>query len=119
MEKTGQAYFVHRPRKLKDLFRIHALDQERPYAVTKTITLPLIDYENFITDMRADRQYLKDYAEYCSKINFVGRVVGAAGDDTWKCLLIKRRGHRDGVLVIPGHECWVDWAAYLFPAKTE
>lgn len=66
----------------------------------KTIELPLIDYENFITDMTVDRQYLEDNADLCTK------------GDVWKCLLIRRENKQDGVLVIPLDEAWVGWAAY-------
>ena len=62
----GYAYFVKQPRILKDLFAIHAIDQEHQYEVVKEIELPLIDYENFITDMTVDRQYLEDNADLCS-----------------------------------------------------
>ncbi len=66
----------------------------------KTIVLPLIDYENFITDMTVDRQYLEDNAHLCEE------------GDIWKCLLIRRVNKHDGVLVIPLDQCWVKWAAY-------
>ena len=62
--------------------------------------LPLIDYENFITDMTVDRQYLEDNAHLCSK------------GDVYKCLLIRRENKLDGVLVIPLDKAWVGWAAY-------
>ena len=96
----GYAYFVKQPRILKDLFAIHAVDQEHQYEVVKEIELPLIDYENFITDMTVDRQYLEDNADLCS--------IG----DVWKCLLIKRENKKDGVLVVPLDKAWVGWAAY-------
>ncbi len=67
MGEPQYAYFVKEPRILKDLFAIHAVDLEHPYEVVKTIELPLIDYENFITDMTVDRQYLEDNAHLCSK----------------------------------------------------
>ena len=100
MGEPKYAYFVKEPRILKDLFAIHAVDLEHPYEVVKTIELPLIDYENFITDMTVDRQYLEDNAHLCSK------------GDVYKCLLIRRENKLDGVLVIPLDKAWVGWAAY-------
>jgi len=100
MGEPQYAYFVKEPRILKDLFAIHAVDLEHPYEVVKTIELPLIDYENFITDMTVDRQYLEDNAHLCSK------------GDVYKCLLIRRENKLDGVLVIPLDKAWVGWAAY-------
>lgn len=52
------AYFVKRPRIKEDLMRPHLAEQERPYEIAKTIMLSAIDYENFTTDMLADRDYL-------------------------------------------------------------
>ena len=94
------AYFVKQPRILKDLFAIHAIHLEHPYEVVKTIELPLIDYENFITDMLADRQFLSDHGRRCAK------------GEVWSCLLVRRRGRADGVLVMPGEGPFVGWAAY-------
>lgn len=91
---------MKQPRILKDLFAIHAVDREHKYEVVKTIVLPLIDYENFITDMTVERQYLEDNAHLCEE------------GDIWKCLLIRRANKYDGVLVIPLDQCWVKWAAY-------
>lgn len=101
MEQTGYAYFVRKPRVLEDLRKPHLLEQERPFAVAKTIKLRAIDYENFITDMVADRQFIEDGAALCSR------------GEVWTCLLVQRRGSRDGVLVVPEDECFVGWAAYV------
>ena len=54
---TGYAYFIPRPRVFADLFRPHLIEEERPYHIVKTVTLPAIDYENFITDMLVDRAF--------------------------------------------------------------
>lgn len=98
MQET--AYFVRQPRRIKDLFILHTVDRERPYEIVKTIALPLIDYENFISDLTVDREFLKNNALLCSM------------DSIWKCLLIKRKNHGDGILVIPMDGQWVGWAAY-------
>ena len=45
------------------LFRVrpHPIEKERPYRIVTEIQLPAIDYENFITDMLADRQFIEDH----------------------------------------------------------
>lgn len=97
---SDTAYFVRQPRRLKDLFALHVVDREQPYEIVKAITLSLIDYENFITDMTVDRQFLEDNASLCS------------ANGVWKCLLIQREKKSDGILVIPLDRRWVGWAAY-------
>ena len=86
----NKAYFVKCPRVIEDLRKPHLIGDERTYEIVKEITLAAIDYENFITDMRADRQFLEENAGLCSE----GKPM--------KCLLVRRRGKRGGVLVVPG-----------------
>ncbi len=101
MERTGRAFFVKRPRKLKDLQRPHLVNWERPYHIVATAELRRIDYENFVTDMLADRQFIVDGGKHCK-----------AGE-IWDCLLVQQRGHTDGILVLPEQDCFVSWAAYI------
>ena len=101
MLQTGRAHFVRNPRVFEDLIKPHLLERERLFVVTKTIKLSAIDYENFVTDMLADRQFIEDSADLCSK------------GDVWKCLLVQKRGRRGGVLVMPENSCFVGYAAYL------
>ena len=101
MPQTGYAYFVENPRVLADLMKLHLPEQERPFEVVKTVKLGTIDYENFITDMIADRQFIEDNADLCSK------------GEIWKCLLVQKRGSHDGVLVMPEDKCYVGYAAYF------
>ena len=100
METAGKAYFVSDPRRIEDLQVLHLVEKERPYEIVKLVKLAKIDYENFITDMVADRQFIEDHADLCSK------------GEVWRCLLVRQRGRTDGVLVIPEDGCFVDWAAY-------
>lgn len=100
----NRAYFVKRPRTIEDLCKPHLMNNERPYEVVKEITLAAIDYENFITDMEADRQFMEDNAALC------------AGGEPMKCLLVRQRGKRDCILVVPEDESFVKWAAYV-PAE--
>ena len=100
MSLHGFAYFVKRPRTADDLMRPHLLEQEQEYEVVKTIALPAIDYENFITDMLADRAFLEENSDLCSK------------DIPLLCLLITRRGCENGVLVVP-NGAYVNMAAAI------
>ena len=101
MEISGKAYFVSDPRRIEDLTVLHLVEKERPFEVVKTVKLAKIDYENFITDMTADRQFIEDHAALCSK------------SEVWRCILVQQRGRTDGVLVMPEDGCFVGWAAYL------
>ena len=100
MEKAGMAYFVKAPHRIEDLRTPHPVEEERAYKVIKQVKLAKIDYENFITDMVADRQFIEDNVALCSK------------DETWCCILVQQRGRADGVLVMPEDGCFVGWAAY-------
>ena len=95
------AYFVRRPSRMEDLTVLHLLERERPFEVAATVKLAKIDYENFITDMDADRQFIEDHAALCAR------------GEVWRCLLVQQRGRSDGVLVIPEDGCFVGWAAYV------
>ena len=101
MKLGGYAYFVENPRILEDLIVPHPVEMERQFMVVKTVRLTKIDYENFITDMIADRQFIEENAALCSK----GTV--------WNCIFVQRRGREDGVLVLPIDQSFVGWAAYL------
>ena len=95
------AYFIKYPRVIDDLKKPHLINQERPYEIVEQLVLAEIDYENFITDMRADRQFIEDAAEFCAE----GDVI--------KCLYVRRRNKADGILVVPENKSYVKWAAYL------
>ena len=101
MRDGGFAYFVRLPRTLDDLMVPHPLNRERVFDVAAVVTLEAIDYENFITDMLADRQFIEDHAEVCYK------------GETWACILVQQAGRNDGILVMPEDRCYVGWAAYV------
>ena len=100
MQKNNSAFFVEYPRTMEDLLVPHPVEKERPFEIIKTVRLSKIDYENFITDMIADRQFIEDNASFCSQ------------GEIWRCLLVQQRGCMDGVLVLPTDGCYVGWAAY-------
>lgn len=101
MQKTGTAFFVENPRTWEDLLRPHLLEQEKPYEIVKTVTLGKLDYENFITDMPVSREYLEDPEGLCAR------------DQTRRCFCVRRRGRKDGILVMPDRDGFIEWAAYL------
>lgn len=100
MGSKNTAFFVYSPRIAEDLLRPHTLESEKPFEIVRTVTLSAMSYENFITDMLADRQFLEDHADFCGE------------GEVWRCVLVKQRGKSDGVLVIPDG-CYVKYAAFL------
>ncbi len=73
----------------EELHRLHLPEQERPFEVVQTVHLGIAEYENFVTDLLADRQFIEDYALQCDR--------GKA----WRCLLVRGRGQTGGILVSP------------------
>ena len=100
--QQGYAYFVDKPRTIDDLMQPHRVEAEQSFHITKTIQLSGIDYTNFITDMLVDRRYIEENYRLCSSS---GSVI--------QCLLIKQRGKKGGILVVPIRS-WVATAA-LYP----
>ena len=80
MSNTNYAYFIESPRVAEDLRVLHPVELEREYEIVKTVTLPKIDYENFTTDMLADRWFLEENAHLCSQ------------SPTIRCILVRQRG---------------------------
>lgn len=101
MSKHGTAYFVERPRRIEELICPHPIEQECEYEVVQTIRLSKIDYENFCTDMVADRQFLEDNAALCNK-----------NEPVIRCLSVTNIGASEKILVVPD-EAWVDIAALI------
>ena len=104
MGQYDTAFFVDFPRTISDLIQPHQIELETPYEIIKSIPLSRMSYENFCTDLLADRQFLENHAHLCCEVI------------PWKCLFIHRFGAREGVLVIPDG-CYVKWAAYLSAPK--
>lgn len=99
----NRAFFVRYPRRIGDMQMPHLISDDRAYEVVGEIVLAAMDYENFVTDMRADRLFIEENAGLCSE------------GETLKCLLVRRRGGADGVLVTPDgpdNPAHVKWAAY-------
>jgi len=96
-----KAYFMRTPRTARDLFCPHLAEREREFEIVKDVGLEPIDYENFVTDMLADRQFIEDAAVLCGE----GEIM--------KCLFVHRRGRPDGILIVPESDAYVKWAAYI------
>lgn len=96
-----KAYFIRTPRTARDLFRPHLAEHEREFQIVKVVGLEPIDYENFVTDMLADRQFIEDAAALCGE----GEIM--------KCLFAHRYGRSDGILIVPESDAFVKWAAYI------
>lgn len=103
MAKTGRAFFVDFPRRIEDLTVPHDVNAEREYEIAAKVSLGTVDYENFITDMTADREFIENNCAKCG--------VGAV----WSCLLVQRCGADDGGLVLPTDRRYVKYAAYYRP----
>ncbi len=82
-----KAYFISRPRRVEEL-RDFGIGMLRPYQIVSTVCLGGIDYENFVTDLLADRAFLEN--------------VPGCGEDGHlvRCLCVTSWG-RDSVLVLP------------------
>ncbi len=96
-----KAWFVFRPRTAADLTLKKRAGKWMEYRIVKTICLNGIDYENFTTDLLADRQFIEDHFVLCTE----------PGD----CLLITGKRQEPELLVIPWQKCFVRYAA-LRPA---
>lgn len=96
-----RAYFVHRPRTYRDLIKPHLPEVERQYEIVKVINPSGIAYENFSEDMLADRQFIEDNTALCGE------------GDVLRCLFVRQRGKREGILVIPERGAYVKRAAYI------
>lgn len=72
----GNAYFVFRPRTVAELSQTNQAGRWRSYRIVKTICLSEIDYENFATDLLADRQFIEDNAALCTTPEDCLLIVG-------------------------------------------
>ena len=97
----GRAWFRRRPGILAELRGPYPLEEERPYRVAAVVTLGDMDFQNFITDLYADRDFLEEHANLCA----MGEV--------WNCLLVRCPGEKTGVLVMPEEGRFVGWAAAI------
>jgi len=103
-DKVLTAYFVSYPYSLDDLKKPHIVSRRKPYIIEKEITLGKIDYENFITDLCVDREYIE--------VNSSLMKIDETG--TWHCILVRQKNKHDGILVMSDGNVFPKWAAYLY-----
>ena len=85
MEQT--AFFIRRPRRIEDL-RAEENGRRRLYRIVSSLRLGGMDYENFVTDLLADRAFLE-------------KVPGCGEDGNVLCCLRVSYPGREGVFVVP------------------
>lgn len=99
------AFFVEHPRKIDELIKPHDIRDEKQFEVVKLIVLSHMDYENFVTDMLVQRDYLEKNAALCE------------GGEYVRCMLVTVSSCEIGVLVVPDYRgfvvkagCWKNYA---------
>lgn len=103
--KHPTAFFVSLPFTVRDLRRLHPVDQRRPYIVEVTVSLERDEYENLSEDLTQWRQYIEDNMRLC-------RIDE---ESVWHCILVQEQGRSDGILLMTDGEEWPKWAAYYSP----
>lgn len=101
------AYFIRHPRTIQDLMPLHALEAEQAFVIAQRISLPPIDYENFLTDMTVDRGFIEENAAKCEN----------GEQEVKRCLFVYCKERHQGVLVVPEEGRWVGEAAYYSERK--
>lgn len=61
------------------------------YEIVKTVQLNRMEYENFATDMLVDREFLAEAAG----------ITGTSTGQPARCILVRKRFSKKGILVIP------------------
>ena len=95
MEQT--AYFLRRPRRIEEL-RAEESGRRRPYRIVSSLHLGGMDYENFATDLLADRAFLEG-------------IPGCGEDGKILCCLRVSCPGRVDILVVPDGTGHVELAA--------
>lgn len=98
-----RALFFFEPRRIEDLVPSNPNGKWMQYCIVKTISLSKIEFENFTTDLLADRQFIEDNIALCHEKK--------------DCFLVTGRQCSTKLLVIPWHDCFVHYAALYNPIK--
>ena len=85
MEQTAR--FISRPRRIEEL-RAEENGRQRLYRIVSSLRLGGMDYENYVTDLLADRAFLED-------------VPGCGEDGKVLCCLRVSCPGREDILVVP------------------
>lgn len=89
MSNLPKAHFAKYPRTIEEVRQPYDIRTEQPYEIVKVISLAPIDYENFVTDLCADRWFLEENAHLCAE------------GEPLRCLFIHCEGRSDGLLALP------------------
>lgn len=100
MSERNRAYFAVSPKTNLDLSKPHLIQEEVTYTIKARVYLSPIKYKNFVTDMLVDRDYIERASQYCDSQN-----------DKLECVLISKKGSKDGILVVPGENGHIKMAA--------
>lgn len=99
----ASALFFFEPRRIEDLVPSNPNGKWMQYRIVKTISLSKIEFENFTTDLLADRQFIEDNIVLCHEKE--------------DCFLVTDRQRSTKLLVIPWHGCFVHYAALYNPIR--
>jgi hypothetical protein len=103
MANQPSAHFISYPHSINDLQKPFIAQLEKPFVIEKIITLKKYDYENFITDLCADRGFIEENNILCRVDN----------EGIWHCLYIKQIGKNEGILVMSDGAVFPKYAAYI------
>ncbi len=94
------ANFIKNPSTINDLLHICLTKQLKKYSISKSIEIPQIDYDNFITDLCVDREYIEKNKSLCYIKNL-----------TYHCLYIHPTNSNVGILVMCDNKNYPKFAA--------
>lgn len=97
----GYAFFVSRASHVEKLKGLHLLKKEVPFIVEKNITLRKEDYENFVSDLGVERQFIDENKGLC-------RIEKGI----YHSIFVRCWGKKDGILVMSNRTDRPLFAAY-------
>lgn len=97
--KVGQAAFVSMPGNLDELMRPKDFMLKK-YAVVKEVELDNLAWDNFVCDLRLEREFLKT-PEYQSIYL-----------DVFECILVYTPNISHGILAVADEDGLIEYAAY-------
>ena len=102
MSNEGTARFTCFPQRVEDLDRATAEAADHYYEIVMRISLDVIDYVRFTSNMSVRRWYIDAYGGLCSS------------GDPFKCILVYPEGYEtEGILIVPDENCVVAYAAHV------
>jgi len=97
---SGIAYFLRDARRIDELEKLREEKvrqriSAKQYIVEKVIELSKIDFENFSTDLLAERQFITD------NLN----LMFVDDDKTWHCLYVVQIGSGNSGILVQSKKC--------------